>query len=306
MVERYVERIHTEYAVLDIGQDIGALVIYTREELRGKQIDVSPKGNNWHKVHTDVLERRVNGHPVFAALFLELPAGDYTILSTPTSEVTIFRGQVTEVDWRDQHVTPGAHRRNHGISQGTPSSSPSFTSSPMQKRDKPKSILDFLPPRYRNGRAVCAAPMGAAPLRYTDDGQVAWNEIWTDFCDLALAGGPPHRDSLLEPVAPDEVKASQDAYKLVVAEIERGFQLVTGLPTVRSEKLGWVGLKCEDEEMALWLLRAIVVENVCVRREGSVLFLPAGPDFRLEKEIKNVITVVAKTHHYWMEHVCST
>ena len=140
-------------------------------------------------------------------------------------------------------------------------------------------------------------------MRYTDDGNVAWNEMWTDFCDLALAGGPSHRDSLLEPVTPDEVKAAQEAYERVVAEIERGFQMVTGLPTVRSESLGWVGLQCEDEEMALWLLRAIVVENVCVRRERSVLFLPAGPAFRLEKEIKNVITVVAKTYHYWTEHL---
>jgi sirohydrochlorin cobaltochelatase len=55
--------------------------------------------------------------------------------------------------------------------------------------------------------------------------------------------------------------------------------------------------------MAVWLLRAIVVENVCVRREGSVLFLPAGPHYHLEQEIKNVITVVAKTLHYWMEHI---
>jgi sirohydrochlorin cobaltochelatase len=60
---------------------------------------------------------------------------------------------------------------------------------------------------------------------------------------------------------------------------------------------------CADEAMALWLLRAIVVENVAVRREGSVLFLPAAPHFRLEGEIKNVITVVAKTHHYWNEHL---
>jgi sirohydrochlorin cobaltochelatase len=52
-------------------------------------------------------------------------------------------------------------------------------------------------------------------------------------------------------------------------------------------------------------MRAIVVENVCVRRERSVLFLPAGPAFRLEKEIKNVITVVAKTYHYWTEHLYS-
>ena len=55
--------------------------------------------------------------------------------------------------------------------------------------------------------------------------------------------------------------------------------------------------------MALWLLRAIVVENVTVRREDTVLWFPAGPHFRLEREIKNVVTVVAKTTHYWQEHV---
>jgi sirohydrochlorin cobaltochelatase len=61
-------------------------------------------------------------------------------------------------------------------------------------------------------------------------------------------------------------------------------------------------LVCTDEEMALWMLRAIVVENVAVRREGRVLYLPAGPAFQIEAEIKNVVTVVAKTHHYWTEH----
>jgi sirohydrochlorin cobaltochelatase len=166
-------------------------------------------------------------------------------------------------------------------------------------------LADIPPPRYCNGKMVSAAPMGSAPLRYGSDGQVAWNQMWTDFCELALAGGPPHRDSLLEPAMPDEVKADQESYERVVTEIERGLQLVTRLSTVRSERLGWVGLRCVDEEMALWLLRAIVVENVCVRREGSVLFFPAGPTFRLEKEIKNVITVVAKTHHYWTEHALS-
>lgn len=91
-------------------------------------------------------------------------------------------------------------------------------------------------------------------------------------------------------------------YECVVAEIEHGLSLVTGLPIVRSESPGWIGVHCHDEQMALWLLRAIIVENVCVRREDNVLFLPAGPDFQLEKEIKNVITVLAKTHHYWIEH----
>jgi hypothetical protein len=298
MAETYVERVHTGNVVLDIGPDVGSLVIYTREEYRGKEIQVSLKGTNAARmVHTAVWERRFNGRVVFAGVYPSLTAGDYVIWTHPSSEVTITGGNVVEVDLRDIsdiYLPYAVH--SHRYDQNAPGVCATG----------PRDITqDLLPPRYRDGKVVSAAPMGSAPLRYTDDGQVAWDQMWTGFCDLALAGGPSHRATLLEPVTPDEVKAAQDAYERVVAEIERGFQLVTGLSTVPSESPGWVGLQCENEEMALWLLRAIVVENVCVRREGSVLFLPAGPNFRLEKEIKNVITVVAKTHHYWTEHLYS-
>jgi len=276
------KRVSSGHTVLDIGQNVGALIIYTGEELRGEEIEVSPKGNDVQRTHTAVLERRSNGNTVFAALFLALEERDYTIWSIPGQSVTIAGGSVAEVDWRGMQVALAPklylpHRHD-------------------------QAMLDILPPRYRNGKTVSAAPMGTARMRYTEDGLVAWDQMWTGFCDLALAGGPPHRDSLLEPVLPEELRADQDGYERVVAEIERGLHLVTGLSAVRSKSPGWVGLDCEDEQAALWLLRAIVVENICVRREGTVLFLPAGPAFRLEKEIKNVITVVAKTHHYWTEH----
>jgi len=302
MAETYVVRVHTENAVLDIGEDIGALVIYTGQELLGKEIEVSPKSHDAQKIHTAVLERKVNGRTLFAALFLELPQGDYITLTTPSSEITIIGGQVAELNLQASNVIihPKAPSNSHPHQHGNDSSQRLAEVSTTYHRDP---ALDILPPRYRNGKVVSAAPMGTAPMRYTEEGQVAWDEMWTDFCDLALAGGPPHRDTLLEPVPPDEVKADLENYERVISEIERGWRLVTGLPTVRSEKFGWVGLQCQDEEMALWLLRAIVVENVCVRREGSVLYLPAGPTFRLDKEIKNVITVVAKTHHYWTEHL---
>ena len=88
----------------------------------------------------------------------------------------------------------------------------------------------------------------------------------------------------------------------MVAEIARGLTLITRRPVVTDAAPGWVGPVCQDEEMAVWLLRAIVVENVSVRREGVTLFLPAGPAYRVEKEIRNVITAVAKTYHYWTEH----
>jgi sirohydrochlorin cobaltochelatase len=144
--------------------------------------------------------------------------------------------------------------------------------------------------------------MGSAPLTYDAEGRVAWDRVWRSFCDLALAGGPPHRGTLLEPPSREEVLADPDASARVVAEIARGLALITHLPVVTDAAPGWVGLVCPDEEMAVWMLRAIVVENVSVRREGATLFLPAGPAYRVEKEVKNVITAVAKTHHYWTEH----
>jgi cation diffusion facilitator family transporter len=163
----------------------------------------------------------------------------------------------------------------------------------------------ILPPRYRAGAAVSAAPMGAAALQYDDAGQVAWDEIWTGFCELALAGGAPHRGILLEPVDPQSIVGREAAYQQVLAELERGIRLVTGREVVSGGAPGWIGMVCDSEAMALWLLRAIVVENVSARREEATLFLPAGPEFRLEREIKSVITVVAKTTHYWTEHAQS-
>jgi sirohydrochlorin cobaltochelatase len=171
------------------------------------------------------------------------------------------------------------------------------------------SALNTLPPRYQGNVVVSAAPMGAADLIFDAEGRVAWDRMWvlddpnSSFCELALAGGPPHRGELLEPVAPDVAQADREGYTRVLTELLRGIQMTTGLKGVRSRAPGWVGVQCESEEMAIWLLRAIVVENICVRREGVLLFLPAGPRFRLEHEIRNVITALAKTHHYWKEHL---
>ncbi len=73
------------------------------------------------------------------------------------------------------------------------------------------ATLNILPPRYQGDVAVSAAPMRAAELIFDADGRVAWDRMWgmddpnSPFCELALAGGPPHRGELLEPVAPDAV-----------------------------------------------------------------------------------------------------
>ena len=166
-----------------------------------------------------------------------------------------------------------------------------------------RKIDSMLPSEYR-GRTDEVNPqsMGAASVETNRFGEVAWDEIWTSFCDLAMAGGPPHRGRLLEAITAEQANANLPAYDEVVREIRRGIEMVTGLQTVPAVALGWVGVVCDDEAMAVWLMRAIIVENVMVRREGSVLFLPAGPEFTVKREIKNVITSVAKTVHYWRAH----
>ena len=148
--------------------------------------------------------------------------------------------------------------------------------------------------------------MGAADLKFDAQGRVAWDEIWADFCDLALAGGPPHRGTLLEPGTPEAVRADPDGYAQVIAEIARGLTMITGLDVITDAPPGWIGLVCADEAMAIWLLRAILVENVAARREDRTCFTcPPRPNFELAGEIKNVVTVVAKTHHYWTEHAAA-
>lgn len=289
MPERRLDRVHTEHAVLDIGEEVGALIIHCRPELRGRQIDLSPRTRLWQRTHTDVLERRIGRNQVFAALFFALPVDEYVIWggrAEPIGEVAIIGGQVTEINW--SHLLPSVLLPTNDLA--------------VSAQCAPSQLAALLPPRYLGGQEVSSAPMGSAPMRYNAQGQVAWEEMWTDFCDLALAGGPPHRGTLLEPVGPEQVRARPEDYQRVLAEIERGLRLVTGLPIVQGEQPGWVGLRCEDEDMARWLLRAVVVENVCVRREDAHIFLPVGPDFHLEHEIKNVITVMAKTCHYWNEH----
>jgi hypothetical protein len=79
--------------------------------------------------------------------------------------------------------------------------------------------------------------------------------------------------------------------------------MASELPTEDSPHLGWIRVMCHSETMAAWMHRAITTENVAVRRDARALDLPASPAFTIEKEIKNVVTVVAKTTHYWMNHI---
>jgi hypothetical protein len=162
----------------------------------------------------------------------------------------------------------------------------------------------LLPPEYQDAYDdVPPVSMGSAPLKIDEHGEVAWDEMWGSFCDLAMAGGPPHKGRLLEPGTPAEIAADPTRFAAVVNEISRGIWMVSRLDAGASADPGWIRVECSGDAMAGWLLRAIVMENVAVRGGGAAIGLPAAPSFRLEKEIKNVITVVAKTSHYWQGHM---
>lgn len=103
MGEHHDEKDFEQGVMVDVGPDAGALVIFTREELRGQEIEISPESKDEQRVHTDVLRRTTAGGEVFAAVFGSLPEGEYRLwhdtLTSPV-RVRIVGGEVTELDWR--------------------------------------------------------------------------------------------------------------------------------------------------------------------------------------------------------------
>ena len=100
----YWTRKHAETVVLDIGGDVGALVVYTPPEFHGREIEISPVGQATQRVHTAVLERVVDGRSIFAAVYPNLPAGVFRLWvddgPARVTQVEITAGQVAELDWR--------------------------------------------------------------------------------------------------------------------------------------------------------------------------------------------------------------
>ena len=147
-----------------------------------------------------------------------------------------------------------------------------------------------------------AEAMSSAPFLWRDDGRPDWSGMWTTFCELALYGGPPQRGPESALRAPAGRLASSDREMLV--EMRRGIWETTGL-YAESAELGWLAVTCESPTMAAWMCAAIILENVTARVDDDRLLLPAGPGYTLEDEVKSIITVAAKTHHYWSAHVAT-
>jgi hypothetical protein len=112
--ERAQHRLHTEPVVLEIGGELGALVVYTDAALVHEEIEISPAADDSRRSHKDVLERLVGGRSVHAAVFDRVERGEYTLWHRGGERargVAIAGGEIAELDWRGN---PGAPpRRMH-------------------------------------------------------------------------------------------------------------------------------------------------------------------------------------------------
>jgi hypothetical protein len=101
--EDYTARSHPEFVVLDIGGDVGALIVHAPANLLGTEIEISPAGEDDRRSHKDVLERRMGDRPAYTAVFDGLREGAYTLWSRDVPrarDVRITGGAIAEVDWR--------------------------------------------------------------------------------------------------------------------------------------------------------------------------------------------------------------
>jgi sirohydrochlorin cobaltochelatase len=143
--------------------------------------------------------------------------------------------------------------------------------------------------------------MAAAPFVWRHDRRPDWRAMWESFCDLALHGGPSHRGSDRALRASSTNGDGTVSDLAMIAEMRRGIWETTGL-YAEAAAPGWLAITCESPAMAAWLAGAIVLEHVEARAEDDRLLIVAGPGYRLDDEVKSVITVVAKTDHYWDAH----
>ena len=67
--EHYSARPHPEFVVLEIGDELGALIVHTGPDMHGVEIEISPSSEEESRTHKQVLERVTRGLPAYTAVF---------------------------------------------------------------------------------------------------------------------------------------------------------------------------------------------------------------------------------------------
>jgi hypothetical protein len=85
--------------VMEVGGDMGALILYTPPELDGEEIEISRDGSAG-RTHSRVRPRHLPSGIRYAAVYPGLPAGRYTVWrdrDRPGAAATVTGGYVTSV-----------------------------------------------------------------------------------------------------------------------------------------------------------------------------------------------------------------
>jgi hypothetical protein len=90
--------------MLDLGKDIGALILDAPAELNGREIEISraDDGTGARHTHSLVRDRVTDAGMSYAAVYISLPAGDYVIWrddDNPAGSVTVRGGQIAHFRW---------------------------------------------------------------------------------------------------------------------------------------------------------------------------------------------------------------
>jgi hypothetical protein len=97
--------------VLDIGGEVGALLLRTPPALHGREIDLDPDDTTLPHTHSAVRERQLPHGVSYAAVYPNLKAGLYTVEGSG-QRIVIVGGRVTEIDYDVSMELPLTH--SHG------------------------------------------------------------------------------------------------------------------------------------------------------------------------------------------------
>lgn len=90
--------------LLDIGGDVGALVVSAPAGMVGAEVEIAPEGVHLHhRPHVAVVRRPVQGGHVPSLVFPDLEAGRYVLYAKGTDDavlsVDVRGGEVTSTEW---------------------------------------------------------------------------------------------------------------------------------------------------------------------------------------------------------------
>ena len=89
--------------ILDIGEDVGAVVVYLGDQATGDELEIQPVGDPAGRFHTGVHPREIDGVSVRVAIFPEVRTGTYELLdddAVPFALVDAEGGAVRTFDLR--------------------------------------------------------------------------------------------------------------------------------------------------------------------------------------------------------------